>query len=59
MIRDREKYEKSRRIDNLIWMFEHQDKNLTGKEKLKKMFESKFLEITDEEKEILKEKLKF
>ena len=53
----KKKQEYSRKIENLIWVFEHQSKKLTAQERWQKMIECKDFEITEEEQEILKEKL--
>jgi hypothetical protein len=54
----KKKQEYNRRIDDLIWIYEHQSKRLTALEKWQKFIECKSFEITEEEKELLKEKLK-
>ena len=53
----RKRNEYSRKIESLIWVFEHQSKKLTEKERWKKMIDCKDFEISEEEQEILKEKL--
>jgi hypothetical protein len=53
----RKKQEYNPRIENLIWIYEHQSKKLTPVEKWQKMIECKEFEIIEEEQEILKEKL--
>ena len=52
------KQEYNRKIENLIWVFEHQSKKLSPQERWQKMINCKDFEITEEEQEILKAKLK-
>jgi hypothetical protein len=40
-----------------VWVFEHQSKKLTIEERWQKIIECKDFEISEEEQEILKEKL--
>lgn len=53
----RKRQEYSRKIESLVWVFEHQSKKLTIEERWQKIIECKDFEISEEEQEILKEKL--